>query len=406
MMKLRLSILLILIFVLAGCGSVGPGENPPVSPEVTKPVEQEAPDPEPLRDVQVKLVEAYPNLSFTRPVEFGHAGDGSGRVFVVEKTGKILVFQNDPHIREAGVFLDLTDLVDSGASEKGLLGLAFHPAYSKNGYFYVNYTNRTSTVIARYEADPANFSRALPDSGSVLLTIPQPYANHNGGRLDFGPDGYLYIATGDGGSGGDPRGNAQNRSSLLGKILRIDVDNPGPAGSYGIPVDNPWAGNKEGFREEIYAYGLRNPWKFSFDREQGRLWAADVGQDRIEEINIIEKGGNYGWNIREGSQPFAASAGQAEEGLVPPIWEYRHALGNSITGGYVYAGERIPGLKGAYVYGDFGSGLLWALWLDNGLQADNRTLLDTDLNISTFGLDQDGELYILDYRGKIYILTS
>lgn len=401
-MKLKLLIIFLCFILFSGCNAGSPPENSP--PQENPAAEQEEPEPAPSRDVQVKIAEAFSGLSFSQPVEFCHAGDNSGRIFVAEKTGKIRVFLNDPQVQSSQVFLDLTSLVDSRSSEKGLLGLAFHPDYENNGFFYVNYTNQSNTVIARYQANPANPGQALPDSAKVILTLAQPYPNHNGGRLDFGADGYLYIAAGDGGSAGDPQNNAQDRSNLLGKILRIDVDKTDVGGAYGIPPDNPWAGNREGFREEIYAYGLRNPWKFSFDGERGWLWAADVGQNRLEEINIIEKGGNYGWNIMEGSA-FYQNSGNNKDGLSLPVWEYPHSLGNSITGGYVYYGTEIPGLGGAYIYGDFGSGAIWALWLDDG-QADNRILLQSDLNISSFGLDQENELYILDYRGKIYKLTQ
>lgn len=350
-------------------------------------------------------------------MEYLHAGDGSDRVFVVEKPGRILTFPNNAQVASAKVFLDLREIVDAGASEKGLLGLAFHPDYRNNGLFYVNYTTQNGTVVARYRTDPDNPEQALANSGETLLSFSQPYSNHNGGRLAFGKDGFLYIATGDGGSGGDPQNNAQNRSNLLGKILRIDVDNPSPGARYGIPQDNPFAGNTQGFREEIYAYGLRNPWKFSFDAERGWLWAADVGQDRIEEINLIEKGKNYGWNLMEGSKPFKNVDGINQDEFTSPVWEYEHPLGNSITGGYVYYGDAIPALKGAYIYGDFVSGKIWALWLDqdddgdsNGkpdsLKPDNRLLLETDLLISSFGVDQNNEIYVVDYQGKIYRLEE
>jgi glucose/arabinose dehydrogenase len=245
----------------------------------------------------------------------------------------------------------------------------------------------------------------LADSGQIILSFPQPYANHNGGHMAFGEDGFLYIATGDGGSKGDPQNNAQNLSNLLGKILRIDVDRPGAGKHYGIPADNPFAGNTQGFREEIFAYGLRNPWKFSFDRQGGRLWAADVGQDKVEEINLIEKGKNYGWNLMEASRYYSAREDVTQEGLVLPVWEYEHQLGKSITGGAVYYGDDILALKGAYIYGDFVSGRIWALWLDNDLKVDNRQLLDTELRISSFGVDGNNEIYVVDYQGKIYKLV-
>lgn len=417
-------ILLLLFALITGCSPSGPQVEPSPTPDLALEAEPSAapmfgteedrpalqpgsPNPAPPAQVPVTLVDAYPNLTFDQPLEYGVAGDGSNRVFVVEKPGRILVFPNDPQVGEAEVFLDVTSLVDSDAPEKGLLGLAFHPDYETNGYFFINYTDRNSSVIARYRVDSANPNRALPDSGSVLLSFTQPFDNHNGGRLAFGPDGYLYIGTGDGGSAGDPQNNAQNRSNLLGKILRIDVDHPSENRPYGIPADNPFAGNTEGWREEIYAYGLRNPWKFSFDPQRGWLWAADVGQDRMEEIDLIESGKNYGWRIMEGSLCYPASASCSREGLTLPVFEYEHPIGNSITGGYAYYGNAVPDLSGAYVYGDFETGMIWALWLDaDQTVQSNRLLLESGLNISSFGRDQDNELYVVDFNGKLYKIVE
>lgn len=405
-MRKRKMLLLILVLIsMVGCSttvSQPTNQDPAAAP---------APAPAPAKAgsaaaVNLKITEAYPNLSFNKPLEYVHAGDNSDRVFVVEKTGKILVFKNDPSVQSAQVFLDLTNLVDSRASEKGLLGLAFHPDYKNNGFFYVNYTDQNNTVIARFKVDPADPNKGSKASKTVLMTFPQPYPNHNGGHLAFGPDGYLYIAVGDGGSEGDPHKNGQNLKNVYGKILRIDVNTVAKGKSYGIPPDNPFAGNKNSFIEEIYAYGLRNPWKFSFDQQRGLLWAADVGQDKVEEIDIIKKGANYGWNIMEGSLCYPSSQSCNEAGLTLPVWEYQHPIGESITGGYAYYGSRTPSLKGSYVYGDFVSGMIWALQLGTDMTADNRTLLDTTFNISSFGLDQENELYIVDYNGKIYKLTE
>lgn len=414
---------LLLSLLMTGCYASGPQTSPTFTPgaelqteipakpifeaEENLPPLDEKPSAAQPAQVNISLVEAYPHLTFDQPLEYRIAGDGSNRIFVVEKPGRILVFPNDPQVEAAEVFLDVTSLVDSNASEKGLLGLAFHPDYENNGYFFINYTDRNNTIIARYQVDPANPNRALPNSASILLTFSQPYENHNGGHIDFGPDGYLYIATGDGGSAGDPQKNAQNRGNLLGKILRIDVDNPARNLPYGIPADNPFTGNTQGWREEIYAYGLRNPWKFSFDQQRGWLWAADVGQDRMEEIDIIESGANYGWNIMEGSLCYPASSDCNQEGLKLPVWEYAHPIGEAITGGYVYYGNAVPNLYGAYVYGDYETGLIWALWLDSSQTTqDNRLLMDTDLNISSFGVDQNNELYVVDLNGKIYRITA
>ncbi|WP_296704664.1 PQQ-dependent sugar dehydrogenase, partial [Algoriphagus sp.] len=255
---------------------------------------------------EITVVEAFPKLSFTRPVDFQHAGDNSNRVFVVEQRGVISVFQNDLETTEKTEFLKIENLVDDSGNEEGLLGLAFHPDYKSNGYFYVNYTatNPNRTVISRFSVSSSNPNQADGSSELVLLEFDQPFSNHNGGQISFGPDGYLYIAVGDGGSGGDPRGNGQNRKSLLGSILRIDIDRTEGSKNYAIPSDNPFANNNLGFKEEIYAYGLRNPWRFSFDSANGQLWVGDVGQNKYEEVDIIKKGGNYGWNSMEGFHCF------------------------------------------------------------------------------------------------------
>ncbi len=391
-------LILVLLLLTAGCRedpvSITPGQPGQTGNNQDSP---------PTVDItSLKLIDAFPGLSFRQPVEFAHPGDGSDRIFVVEKAGRIYTFENNSQTSSANLFLDISDRVDSSASEKGLLGLAFHPDFTGNGLFYVNYTNRNQTVVACYQTNLQQ-SVGIPGSEEILMTFPQPFANHNGGCLAFGPDGLLYIATGDGGSGGDPQGNAQNLSSLLGKILRIDVDKFTPGLAYGIPQDNPLAGNSSGSRQEIYAYGLRNPWKFSFDRN-GRLWAADVGQNTMEEIDIIHKGGNYGWNIMEGSLCYPATNNCEREGLELPVWEYRHPLGQSITGGYVYYGTSLPGLNGAYIYGDYVTGRIWALRADPGQPLVNVELLDSQLHISSFGIDQNGEIYIVDLGGKIYTL--
>jgi glucose/arabinose dehydrogenase len=402
MKQSKLIILPLLLSFLSGCGgNAGSPPTPVTSPPQT-PATNQTPGPDQQKPIVLSLVEAYPNLSFQQPLEFMHAGDGSNRVFVVEKFGKIYVFNNDPQVANANIFLDLSSRVDSSSTEKGLLGLAFHPSYAQNGYFYVNYTNRSYTIVARYQVNPAQPDQGLIDSEQVLLSIAQPYANHNGGHLAFGPDGYLYIGMGDGGSQGDPHGNGQNLSTLLGKILRIDVNQPSPSQPYSIPPDNPLVGNTSGYRPEIYAYGFRNPWKFSFDLKNGRLWVADVGQNTVEEIDIVAKGLNYGWNIMEGSLCYPASRQCSSEGLQLPVWEYRHPLGESITGGYVYYGSQTPSLTGAYIYGDYMTGLIWALRFDDAQTSQNQMLLDSKLNISSFGLDQNNELYIIDLNGKIY----
>jgi glucose/arabinose dehydrogenase len=358
----------------------------------------------PGSDEPVTLQRAFPNLTFTRPVDLQHPGDGTERLFVLEQRGVIRVFNNDPAVTEAGTFLDIEDRVNDQGNEEGLLGLAFHPEFENNGFFYVDYTaqNPRRTVIARYRVNPQNPNLADNNSETVILEIPQPYGNHNGGQIAFGPDGFLYISMGDGGSGGDPQGHGQNTSTLLGNILRIDVDNPSGGMAYGIPSDNPYVGNTSGARPEIYASGLRNAWRFSFDPETGRLWAADVGQNAYEEVNIIEKGGNYGWNIMEATHCFEPETGCNRQGLTLPVWEYPRGEGVSVTGGYVYRGQRVPALEGRYIVGDFASGKIWALTYNGSGMATAEELMDTELTISSFGVDRNNELYVLAFDGNIY----
>jgi glucose/arabinose dehydrogenase len=347
---------------------------------------------------------AFPNLTFNQPVGIVSPGDGTSRLFVIEQADVIRVFENSKTVAASTVFLDISSRVLYGG-EQGLLGLAFHPNYAANGYFYVDYVadNPRRTVIARYSVSTNNPNQAMRTSEIVLLEIDQPFANHKGGQLAFGADGYLYIGMGDGSSGGDPFGNAQNRSSLLGKILRINVDSPSQGRNYGIPADNPYAGNTLSYREEIYAYGFRNPWRFSFDQPTGRLWVADVGQDRMEEIDIVEKGKNYGWNIMEGTLTYSSGS---QAGLELPVWEYSHAEGIAVIGGYVYHGSNLQRLTAKYVYGDYGSGKVWALQYDGVAAPSNTLLADTSLNISSFGVDERNELYFCALDGKIYALTA
>jgi glucose/arabinose dehydrogenase len=347
---------------------------------------------------------AFPQLTFNQPVGLFNAPDGSNRLFVIEQAGRIQVFQNAASTAVATVFLDLTDRVLFGG-EQGLLGLAFHPNFTSNGYFYVDYVaaNPTRTVIARFTVNAANPNLADKGSEFILLEISQPFSNHKGGQIAFGPDGYLYVGMGDGGSGGDPLGNGQNRSTLLGKILRINVNAPSSGRNYSVPADNPFVGNIAGYKEEIYAYGFRNPWRFSFDLVTGQLFVGDVGQDRLEEIDVVQKGKNYGWSLMEGTLPYA---GGNLTGLELPIYEYDHTLGIAIVGGYEYHGSAIPALQGAYVYGDYGSGRIWALTLNGTIVASNNLLVASTLTISSFGVDQAGELYVCAFNGKIYRLYA
>ncbi|MCS6884746.1 MAG: PQQ-dependent sugar dehydrogenase [Acidobacteriota bacterium] len=324
------------------------------------------------------------------PVYLTHAGDGSGRLFIVEQSGRVLIYKSGRILDRP--FLDITSLVSFGG-ERGLLSIAFHPKYKENGRYFVNYTRfgDGATIIAEYRvsSDP---DVSLTD-GRVVMTIPQPFSNHNGGQLQFGPDGYLYIGMGDGGGAGDPLRAGQNLETLLGKMLRIDVDQGLP---YSIPADNPFFGSIPGL-DEIYALGLRNPWRFSFDRKTGELYAADVGQNRLEEVDLIVKGGNYGWNIMEGSLCFSPMTDCNKTGLILPIAEYGRDVGCSITGGYVYRGKKIPELDGVYLYSDYCSGVML------GYKSGNVTqYMRTGYRVSSFGEDEDGELYVLDYRGTIY----
>lgn len=353
----------------------------------------------------VAVEEAFPQLSFTRPVDLQHAGDNSDRIFVVEQRGVISVFPNDPQTGEKSTFLDIEGQVEDEGNEEGLLGLAFHPDYENNGYFYVNYTasDPDRTVISRFQVSSSDPNKADENSELVLLEFDQPYSNHNGGQVSFGPDGYLYIAVGDGGSGGDPQGNGQNLKTLLGTLLRIDVDQTSGGENYAIPADNPFANNSEGYREEIYAYGLRNPWRFSFDPENNKLWTGDVGQNAYEEIDIIEKGGNYGWNVMEGFHCFKPSSDCDQEGLKLPIWEYGRSEGDvSVTGGFVYRGPSMNTLEGLYVYADYVSGRIWTLDHSDLQNPVNTELLNAPFAISSFGVDQDNELYICAFDDKIY----
>jgi glucose/arabinose dehydrogenase len=354
-------------------------------------------------DLHVYDVEiAFTNLNFYYPVGLYDPNDDTNRLFVVEQAGKIFVFDNEKETATKDLFLDIGTRISTGG-ERGLLGLAFHPNYKENGYFYVDYTDKNGdTIISRFIVDENNPNLADINSEYIILKVDQPYSNHNGGQIAFGPDGYLYIGLGDGGAGGDPDGNGQNIMTLLGSILRIDVDVGIP---YSIPEDSPFKDNNQGYREEIYAYGLRNPWRFSFDFETNTLWTADVGQNSWEEIDIIESGKNYGWNIMEGNHCYS-SQNCDQTGLEAPMYEYNHGEGNSITGGFVYRGSKLTALVGKYIYADYGSGKIWSLDYSPGIDVINIELVDTNLQIPSFGIDSDGELYICAFDGKIYRITE
>jgi glucose/arabinose dehydrogenase len=355
---------------------------------------------------QVQLHEAFPNLVFTNPIDLQYANDGTDRLFVVEQNGIIKLFQNSSSASSVKVFLDITDRVSATSTEMGLLGLAFHPDYKNNGYFYVNYTITSPsrmTRISRFKVSSSNPDSADKTSELILLTQAQPFDNHKGGQTTFGPDRYLYLGLGDGGSGGDPNNNAQNKSILLGKILRIDVNSTQGSLNYGIPADNPFKGNSQGFMEEIYAYGLRNPWRFSFDPSTGWLWCGDVGQDAWEEIDIIQNGQNYGWRCYEGFYPYNTSGCNGTD-YISPIFNYDHSGGNcAIIGGSVYRGQNAPDLYGKYIYADYCSKNIWSLQYDS-TGAPVSTLLLTSPNGApyAFGTDKNKELYICASDGKIY----
>ena len=327
-----------------------------------------------------------------RPVDL--QADGSGRLFVVEKVGRIRLIQDGKLLDQP--FLDITDRVGSQGNEQGLLGLAFHPQYAQNGRFFVNYTNTSGdTVIARFQVS-SDANRADPDSEVKLLGVDQPYPNHNGGVLAFGPDGYLYAGLGDGGSAGDPQGNAQQTDRLLGKILRIDVDS---GNTYSVPSDNP-------FGNEVWAYGLRNPWRMSFDKATGDLYIGDVGQDVWEEIDYLPAGSpggaNFGWDQREGAHDYE---GSASPDYTDPVAEYSHQEGGcSVTGGYVYRGT-MPEWNGIYLYGDYCRGLVWGLIHTDG-QWQNQQLFDVDFTVTSFGQDENGEVYMVSDSGSVYRLSQ
>lgn len=333
-----------------------------------------------------------------RPLMVTHANDGSGRRFIVEQSGLIYVIEKDG--QKAKIFLDIRDITRpwKKANEEGLLGLAFHPRFSETGEFFVCYSPVNapqSERISRFHVSAKDSRKADKNSEETVLQFDQPFPNHNGGSIAFGPDGFLYVGLGDGGSRNDPFDNAQNLGVLLGKILRIDIDRRGAETAYAIPLDNPFM-NMDGVRPEIWAFGFRNPWQLTFDSQTGTLWMADVGQDLQEEINLVEKGGNYGWRRREGSYPFGNIP--ADLATIDPLWEYDHQVGKSITGGLVVRGSTIPELEGRYLYGDFVSGRLWALGVQDSYDPStisNQLIPWNGLPIFGFGHDQDGAVYVL-----------
>ncbi|MEZ6129336.1 MAG: PQQ-dependent sugar dehydrogenase [Planctomycetaceae bacterium] len=371
----------------------------------------------------VTVERAFENLVFDRPIVVTHANDGSNRIFVAEQEGIVRVFEKDDDAEETTVFLDIDERCryKDNMNEEGLLGFAFHPEFKDNGQVFVYYTMASedhTSVISRFTLSKDDPNKVNADSEEQILKIPQPFWNHNGGTIAFGPDGYLYVGLGDGGSGNDPEGNGQNLRTLLGSILRIDVDNKDGNKAYSIPPDNPFLGhkiviNRKGdtapARPEIYAYGLRNVWRMAFDPKTGKLWAGDVGQNLWEEINIIEKGGNYGWNVREATHWFRPDGNDTKsDAMIDPVWEYHHDIGKSITGGQVYRGKAVPELVGKYVYGDYVTGLIWALEHDGTKTVGNYsiTVPGDKLPIMSFGDDQDGEVYFTTTFGQLYRFKS
>lgn len=341
------------------------------------------------------------------PVAVTNAGDGSGRIFILEKKGLVRVLSEGQ--LQAAPFLDIRDRAGSKGSEQGLLGLAFHPDFKKNGFFYVDYTNTNGdTTISRFSAVPSAAPAdqiADPASEKILLTIQQPFANHNGGHILFGPDGMLWIGMGDGGSGGDPNGNGQSLQTLLGKILRIDVNN---GDTYTDPPTNPFAAG--GGLPEIWAYGLRNPWGFSFDAQAGDLFIADVGQDQWEEVDYLPVGfsaipANFGWNIKEGTHPYKETASPPAN-LIDPVFEYSHDLGCSVTGGGVYRGKNLPDFNGIYLYGDYCAGTIWGLIHQADGSWQNQKLFETGLKITGFGTDENGDIYFASGQGGLFELMA
>ncbi|HKB02349.1 MAG TPA: PQQ-dependent sugar dehydrogenase, partial [Gemmataceae bacterium] len=360
---------------------------------------------------------AFPDLEWTgwekevngkltqlRPILLTHAGDGSNRVFVPTQTGTIHVFPNDQKATKSKVFLDLQKKVRyaDNENEEGFLGLAFHPKFKENGQFFALYNpKRLTTIISRFRVSKDDPDRADPASEEEIFRITRPFWNHAGGTITFGPDGFMYVVLGDGGAANDPFDNGQKLDSLLGKVLRIDVDHKDEGKGYAIPKDNPFVG-KQGAKPEIFAYGLRNPWRIAFDRKTGVLWCGDVGQNLWEEIDHLVPGGNYGWNRREGLHPFGQKGTGPRPEYIEPIWEYHHDVGKSITGGHVYRGTRLPELEGYYLYADYVTNKLWALRYDDKLKrvVANRPIPDKGVPVMSFGEDDAGDVYFMSYTAS------
>jgi quinoprotein glucose dehydrogenase len=391
---------------------------------------------------KIELQQVFPDLQGDRPVWMSEAPDGSGRMFVVYQSGKILIVKKGSDGGDPEEFLNIEDRYPYFENEDGLLSMAFHPGFKTNGLFYIYYNQKNPSdqnlkplnfpfrsVISEFKVSAADPDKADLTSERIVLQVPQPFWNHKGGELAFGPDGYLYLGLGDGGNGGDPFGSGQSTSTLLAKILRIDVNTRSTAKvgrqtqelQYGIPRDNPFVNEPDGgsyARKEIFAYGLRNPWRYSFDRQTGALWAGDVGQDLWEEVDLVTKGGNYGWSVREGAHHFKPGPDGAQ--YIEPVMEYTHrqnlqsqgmfpdhSLGLCVIGGYVYRGKKYPSLEGVYVYGDYNLGTIWGFRYDYDARkvTAHGTLLEQKKNITSFAEDAEGEIYALTQDGQIYSIT-
>ena len=403
------TLLLASALLLASCGGGGGGSNGNNNPDIITGLDSR-PDnntclagDRPSSDVTYTIERVFSNLTFSQPIAMLQAPGDRSRWFIVEQAGRVRVFSNTPLQATTQTFINISSRVTSGG-ERGLLGMAFHPDFSNNRQVFLSYTTTVSSQlvsrISRFTSND-NGQTLNPGSEQILLTVDQPFSNHNGGHIAFSPnDGFLYIGLGDGGSAGDPQGHGQNSSTLLGTILRIDIDQGSP---YSIPPTNPFAGDPVA-RNEIFAWGLRNPWRFNFDTANGKLWAADVGQNQWEEVDVIINNGNYGWNTREGAHCFEDSSEQCDTtGLIDPLVEYNHSNGgSSITGGYVYRGDSLTDLQGAYIYGDFTSGNIWYLADSSDPNPTSVLLQNTSLNISSFGQGNDGEVYVVNYGGTLH----
>jgi len=414
---------------LAACGGGSDSPNPPPPQPPPPPPPSSGLDSRPdnatcvagdrpSQSVALGTERAFASLPpFTNPVLLLQAPNDASRWFVVEQRGVVRTFANQAGVASSTVFVDITARVRSGG-EQGLLGLAFHPDFPRDPRAYLSYTNATNGLVSRISEFRTRDGGATldPASEQVLFSAPQPATNHNGGHIAFGPDGFLYVGLGDGGSGGDPWGtfgNGQNLQTLLGKMLRIDVGGPAGAIPYRIPADNPYAGNAPcnagtGAEPcpEIYAYGFRNPWRWSFDSDSGELWVADVGQGTLEEVNRVVRGGNYGWRCFEGTNAFNANCGPNAASSLPPVAQYGRSAGQSVTGGFVYRGTATPVLAGRYVFGDFVTGRIWHIARDTAPTLTVNAGFDSGLSIASFGQGLDGELYVVHYGGTLHRLVA